>query len=150
MNKLLIVLLLASSNSFAATKWVDENGRTHYTDQLPPSHARAKEIKATKDIVPPVVAISGVTESTNKPVPLDAKEQAKAKQEAADKLALAATQKKEKAANCSASQQNLANLKDGMRVATIDPKTGERAYMEDDERAKKTTQYQQDVNKYCN
>ncbi|MDH2917893.1 MAG: DUF4124 domain-containing protein [Sideroxydans sp.] len=146
MNKLLIVLLLVSSNSFAATKWVDEKGQTHYTDQLPPTHARAKDLKEVKEITPPVAA-SGVSDS--KPSE-DKKELAKSKKEAADKLAIEAKQKEVKASNCTASQQNLANLKDGMRVATVDPKTGERAYMEDDERAKKVTQYQQDVNKYCN
>jgi Domain of unknown function (DUF4124) len=149
MNKLLMVLLLISTSSFAATKWVDDKGQTHYTDQLPPTSVRVKALKEIKDIAP-VVAASGVTESTPKPAPIDAKEQAKAKQEAADKLALEAKQKEVKASNCKASQQNLANLKDGMRIATIDPKTGERSYMEDDERATKTAQYQQDIKKYCN
>lgn len=149
MNKFLMVLLLISTTSFAATKWVDDKGQTHYTDQLPPTSVRVKALKEIKEIVP-VVAASGVTESTPKPAPIDAKEQAKAKQETADKLALEAKQKEVKVSNCKASQQNLANLKDGMRVATIDPKTGERAYMEDDERATKTAQYQQDIKKYCN
>jgi len=149
MNKLLIVLLLVTSNSFAATKWVDDKGQTHYTDQLPPTSVRAKVSKETTETAP-VVAPSGVTESAPKPLPLDKKEQAQAKQEAADKLALEAKQKEVKIANCAASQQNLANLKDGMRVATVDPKTGEHAYMEDEERAVKTTQYQNDVKKYCN
>lgn len=149
MNKLLIVLLLISTSSVAATKWVDDKGQTHYTDQLPPTSVRAKILKETKEISP-VVAASGVTESAPKPLPIDKKEQAKIKQEAADKLALEAKQKEVKVANCAASQQNLSNLKDGMRVATIDPKTGERAYMEDDERAAKISQYQQDIKKYCN
>ena len=146
MNKLLIVLLLVTGNSFAATKWVDEQGRTHYTDQLPPTHARAKELKETKEITTPVAtsAVPANNGGADKP------DAAKVKKEAAEKSALEAKQKQEKAANCTASQQNLSNLKDGMRIATIDPKTGERAYMEDDERAAKMSQYQQDIKKYCN
>ncbi len=146
MNKLLIVLLLVTSNSFAATKWIDDKGQTHYTDQLPPTHARAKELKESKEITAPVATSDAPAnkDNTNK------KDSATVKKEAAEKSALEAKQNQEKAANCTASQQNLANLKDGMRVATIDPKTGERAYMEDDERAVKTTQYQNDVKKYCN
>ncbi|MGB7650738.1 MAG: DUF4124 domain-containing protein [Gallionella sp.] len=146
MNKLLIVLLLVTSNSFAATKWIDDKGQTHYTDQLPPSHARAKELKEPKEITTPVAASEVPANKANE----DKKDPAKIKKETAEKSALEAKQKQEKAANCTASQQNLANLKDGMRVATIDPKTGERAYMEDEERAVKTTQYQNDVKKYCN
>ncbi|MGZ8256756.1 MAG: DUF4124 domain-containing protein [Gallionella sp.] len=146
MNKLLVMLLLVSNCSFAATKWIDEKGQTHYTDQLPPTSVRAQSVKGSKDMAP--VAASSAVEET-KTVPLAPQEQARIKQEAADKLALEASQKKVKTANCTSSQQNLANLKDGMRVATIDPKTGERSYMEDDERAAKVSQYQQDIKKYC-
>ncbi|MFM2408345.1 MAG: hypothetical protein RL358_1087 [Pseudomonadota bacterium] len=150
MNKFLIAFLLISSSSFAASKWVDEQGRTHYTDQPAPSHARtSSEFKEVKESIVSV-ATPSVPASNAAKGAIDSKELAKNKQQAADKLALEATQKREKTANCAASQQNLANLKDGIRIATIDPKTGERAYMEDDERAAKTTQYQNDVKKYCN
>jgi Domain of unknown function (DUF4124) len=147
MNKLLIALLLVSSNCFALTKWVDAQGHTHYADHPPTSKVKAEVIKSPRSIVPEIAAASEVPAS---PAKADPKDIAKAKKEADDKLALEAEQKKIKAANCTASQQNLSNLKDGMRVATVDPKTGERSYLGEVERQQKVTQYQNDVSKYCN
>ena len=145
MNKLLIMLLLISGNSFAVNKWVDEHGQTHYTDQAPPPHTRI----STELTEHAPIATSAVPASNAK-ANIDPKERAKNKQLADDKLGLEETRKKEKAANCVTSQQNLSNLKEGVRITTIDPKTGERSYMEDQERATKISQYQEDVKKYCN
>jgi hypothetical protein len=49
MNKyLLMLLILSSGNVFAFTsKWIDEEGKVHYSDQLPPFHAKSKLILNT-------------------------------------------------------------------------------------------------------
>jgi glutaredoxin len=48
---LLLGLTLAASASVAGKlyKWVDQDGRVHYTDQLPPPEAKAAERKSFKD-----------------------------------------------------------------------------------------------------
>ena len=40
---LLILLMLASANSFAeVNKWIDDQGRVHYSDQPPPLMCRPR------------------------------------------------------------------------------------------------------------
>jgi hypothetical protein len=148
MNKyLLMLLILSSGNVFAFTsKWIDEEGKVHYSDQLPPFHAKSKLILNTDmpEAPPTISGVSGVP-ATNKPTAdIDA-----AKKAAADKAAQDAANKALKQANCIAAKQNLANLKDGMRIAVIDPNTGERSYLDDTQRAKNLDESQQQVGKFC-
>ena len=47
---LLILLMLASTNTFAAiSKWVDAQGQVHYSDQPPPPDAKAKTLRSTSE-----------------------------------------------------------------------------------------------------
>lgn len=152
MNKYLLILLtLLTAQAHAASKWIDEQGKVHYSDQLPPVHAKSKATLNIADTplttAPAASAVSGVS-ATNKPA-TDAKKPALDKKAAAEKAALDASNKEIKQSNCTAAKQNLANLKDGMRIATIDPTTGERSYLDDAQRAKSIDEAQQQISKNC-
>jgi hypothetical protein len=149
MNKYLIVaLMILSGSSFAVTnKWIDDQGMVHYSDQMPPAHAKDPSTIYTS---PPVAAVSGVPTSGKPAADKDAaKNDAAAKKAAADKAAQEAAVKAQNQANCLAAKQNLANLKDGMRIATIDLNTGERSYMDDAQRQKSIDEAQQQIGKFC-
>lgn len=154
MHKYLIVLLvIASSTSYAAAnKWIDAQGKVHYSDQSPPAHAKSQ---STLNINTPEVpvATSGVSgvPATSNPAPNNDAVQnaAAAKKAAADKAAFDAAMKEAKQANCAAAKQNLANLKDGIRIVVADPTTGERSYLDDAQRQKSMDESQQQVDKSC-
>ena len=47
---LLILLMLASTNTFAAiSKWVDDQGQVHYSDQPPPPGKQPKTLREDAD-----------------------------------------------------------------------------------------------------
>ena len=111
MNKYLIVaLMILSGSSFAVTnKWIDDQGMVHYSDQIPPAHAKDPSTIYTS---PPSAPVSGVPTS-GKPAagPSATKNDAAAKKAAADKAAQEAAIKEQNKANCLAATQNMANLK---------------------------------------
>lgn len=155
MRKYLLILLvtIASPVLAAANKWIDASGQVHYSDKMPPPQAVAvKRIGPNTPDTPIEVAASGVAPSSGVPA---VNTKANAEKEAADKKATAAKAEQEAAikaqnqANCAGAKQNLANLKDGMRIATVDPTTGERAYMDDAQRAKSMADAQQQISKFC-
>lgn len=151
---LALFLLMFSSSSFAsANKWVDANGQIHYSDKLPPPQAVAvKRVGPNTPDMPGESAASSVAAASAVPA---ANGKASAEKEAAAKKAAAAKAEQEAAikaqneANCSGAKQNLANLKDGMRIATIDPATGERSYIDDTQRAKSIAEAQDQISKFC-
>ena len=47
---LLILLMLASTNTFAAvSKWVDAQGRVHYSDQPPPPATTSETLRSSSN-----------------------------------------------------------------------------------------------------
>lgn len=151
MNKYLLLLLtLCASNSFAANKWIDDQGIVHYSDQPPPAHAKGKATLATSELEIPAAAssVSGVAAAKTKGE-TDPAKIAAAKKAAADKAAQDAATKAQNQTNCTNAKQNLANLKDGMRIAIIDPVTGERSYMDDTQRQQGVDTAQQQIGQYC-
>lgn len=152
MNKYLLLLLtLCASNVFAANKWIDDQGRVHYSDQPAPARAHALSTLATSTPEVPAAAASGVSgvPATQKTDANDPAKLAAAKKAAADKAAQDAATKAQNQANCLNARQNLANLKDGMRIAVIDPNTGERSYMDDTQRQQGVNSAQQQISQYC-
>lgn len=146
-SSLLFLLLLSAANAFPASyKWVDENNRTHYSEQ-PPPNIKAKVLTS---------ASSGSSAAASSPAA------AKTIAERAAELDKAKLVKKvnaEKAAqkqayddalkaNCDGAQRNLATLKDGIRLVEVDA-NGERSYMTDDQRQQKMAKAQQDIQENC-
>lgn len=151
---LLILLMLASTNTFAElSKWVDADGKVHYSDQPPPANVKAKTLRVTSDAAP--MSASGVAAASAPAAPktiaereAELKKAQQAKKDAADKAAKEQEKIEADKAHCDAAQQYLRTLQDGMRIAEIDAK-GERSYLGDEQRRQRIEKAQQDVKAYC-
>ena len=144
---LLILLILASTNTFAAiNKWVDDQGRVHYSDQAPPP---GKKPTTLHEDTAGDAASSGA--SATKTL---AEQDAELRKENAEKQAAAvkAAQKQEAdaalRANCATSQDNLRSLQSGLRIMEVNA-NGERSFISDAERQKRIAKAQQNIRNYC-
>ena len=152
---LLILLMLASTTAFAGlSKWVDADGKVHYSDQPPPANVKAKILRVTSEVAAPVSA-SGVAAASapaaSKTIAereAELKKAQQAKKEAADKAAQEQARIDAEKANCAAVQQNLRALQEGVRMVEIDAK-GERSYLDDEQRRQRIEKAQQDIKTYC-
>lgn len=157
MKKHLFILLMLSSAHAVAdlSKWVDENGKVHYSDQPPPANVKAKTLRSTPDTPPFLTSASGGAASSAPPAvktiaerEAELKKEQKAKKDAADMAAQEQALKEEKKANCKASRQNLRTLQEGMRIVEINA-NGERSYISDEQRQQRIATAQQDISSYC-
>jgi len=97
-----------------------------------------------------IPASSGVSATTaNNSASKDPAKEAAAKKAAAAQAEQEAALKAQNQTNCLAARQNLANLKDGMRISAVDPSTGEHSFLDDAQRAKSTEEAQQQISKFC-
>lgn len=150
MNKcLLFFLMLTCTNSFAAiSKWVDSDGRVHYSDQAPPSGVQQKTLRSADDTQASRDASGVAAPKTMAEREAELKKNEIAKKAAADKdaqnQAAAAAQK----ANCANAQQNLSTLQSGIRIMEADT-NGQPGYMDDNQRAQRVAKAQNDISTYC-
>ncbi|WP_435627016.1 DUF4124 domain-containing protein [Candidatus Ferrigenium straubiae] len=156
MKKILLTLLvLASANAFAGlSKWVDANGKVHYSDEPPPPNVKVEKLRLPSAAEAPV-STSGVAATSAPAGPktiaereAEMKKAQQAKKEAADKAAKEQARVDAEKVNCAAAQQNLRVLQEGMRLVEIDAK-GERSYLDDNQRRQRIEKAQQDINTYC-
>ena len=150
MNKylLLISLMLASTNALAAiSKWVDSNGQMHYSDTPPPPNVKKKSLRSSSEAEDS--AASGVAApKTLAEREAELKKNQKEKKEATDKAAKERANQETTKEACSTAKQNLMALQQGMRIVEIDEK-GERSFIDDNQRAKRTEKAQKDISNYC-
>jgi hypothetical protein len=139
---LLIFLMMAGANAFAeVNKWVDGQGRVHYSDQAPPPEVQAEALRSASEgagsasgVAPTYVQQEA---SLKRAQQMDAA-QAAAKQAAADAMK----------ANCEAAQKNLLSLQSGVRMMDINA-SGERYFIDDAERQQRIEKVRQDISNYC-
>lgn len=143
---LLLLSFISPPAQAGLNKWVDEQGKVHYTDSPPPD---AK-----------VESVRNVTGKGQEAAPVDyssksysqrAAEMKKARQEkneASEKSAREAAQKQERKRNCAAARENLRSLESGTRLVTYDEK-GERRFMDDAERAQRLNSAREAVKGNC-
>ena len=144
---LLILLMLASANAFAGlNKWVDADGKVHYSDQPPPANVKAQMLRVTSDAA--ASASAPAVPKTIAEREAELKKAQQAKKEAADKAAQEQVKKEAEQANCAAAQQDLRALQEGLRMMGIDAK-GERSYLDDEQRKQRIEKAQQDIVTYC-
>jgi hypothetical protein len=142
---LLILLMMAGTNAFAeVNKWVDGQGRVHYSDQAPPPEVQAEALRLASEgarsasgVAPTYVQQEAALKRAEQAQQADAA-QAAAKQATADTMK----------ANCEAAQHNLRSLQSGVRMMDIKP-DGERYFIDDSERQKRIDKAQQDIGNLC-
>ncbi len=160
---LLVAGLLMSSAVLAQAKyvWIDEKGVKQFADTPPPGNIPEKNIIKQPRRVSPAAAPPGDTSpasdsasSDAKPAPTTSDREADYKKRKADqaekdkKAADDARNQEVKAQNCAHAKEYLDSLNGGLRMQVTD-KDGQRAFMDDDQRAKETQRAQQALND-CN
>lgn len=146
---LLILLILASTNVLAAiNKWVDSDGKVHYSDQPPPPNVRPKTLRSDVDTQGSASASSVAAPKTIAEREAELKKAQKEKKEAADKAAQKQSAAEAQQASCNIAQQNLRALQEGIRMVEIDAK-GERSFLDDKQREQGIAKAQKDISTYC-
>jgi hypothetical protein len=147
---LLILLMLAGANAYAGiNKWVDADGKVHYSDQPPPVNVKSQQtLRATSDAVAAAPASAPAAPKTIAEREAELKKAQQAKKEAADKAAQEQARIDAEKANCAAAQQHLRILQEGMRMMDVDA-NGERYYLNDEQRQQRIEKAQQDIKAFC-
>lgn len=156
MNKyLLIFLMLVSANAFSElNKWVDANGRVHYSDLPPPPDANTKTLRATPAIKGSKTGETSTASSapaapkTTAEREVELKKAQQTKKEAADKAAKKQADAEATKAYCATLQKNLRALQDGIRMVELDA-NGNQFFIDDEERHQRIARTQQDIGANC-
>lgn len=151
MRKFLTLLLLLTSTaaSAALNKWVDSEGKVHYSDQPPPPNVKSETLRvgpAPAVAAPPAAAPSAAPDSAEREAELKRKQQAE--KEAADRAALEQANREIERTNCENARQSLRTLEAGGRLAEYDA-SGEMRYVEDDEREQRIAGEQAAIGRWC-
>ena len=158
------ILILAVMLAFAATasaqmyRWVDKDGRVHYTSTPPPPgvHSRTLQAPAASPAAPASDdAAKDAGEKNARKGPLTPAEQEQEfrkrqleAQKASEKQAQAAKDAQAKQENCARAREALATLESGQRVSRANAQ-GERYFLDDDARARETEAARQGVRDWC-
>jgi hypothetical protein len=128
-------------------KWVDKDGKVRYGDTPPPG-VKATPLKPPPGPSgPPPAAAKKDGEKPLSPEAAFRKRQQEAK-EKEDKAAQERANAEAKRANCNSAQATLKQLQSGQRISTMNA-AGERAFMEEDQRAKEMERAQRAVSESC-
>lgn len=159
------VALWPLSGAWAQWQWVDEGGRTVYSDRPPPISVPERNILRQPRGAAPTVPVSpatapDATEATT-PAPPNAnapelaidpefqkKMEAEDKAHQEEEAAVQARNQQIKALNCANARRALAQLEPGRRVSTINEK-GETGFMDDATRARERESAQAVVRENC-
>lgn len=146
---LFLPLALVSLSAHAAlNKWVDAEGKVHYSDTVPPEATATQSVRN--------ISGKGQSEASASYSPKSVAEREaelrkakQAKEIASEKKAEDNSRAEAKNQACEAARHNVRIIEEGVRVITFDEK-GERSFMDDKTRAKKLEEARESVNRYCN
>lgn len=151
MIRLLVFLaaaLLAASGSAQQYKWVDKDGKVRYGD-IPPPGVRATPLKPPPGVPAAPTPAAGAKKGEKALTPEQAfQKRQKDQQEAAQKAEKERADAELNRVNCESARANLRQLQSGERVSTTNA-AGERAYLDDAQRAKDTERVQKAVSDWC-
>ncbi len=145
---ILLLLCVFSVTAVAATKvykWVDKDGNIHYSEQKPPNQqADTLQIKENKPTPAPERAQEKPEEGSD-----ESSDDAQAQQRAEAEKTLAEADKVNRQKLCQQAKANRDALNASVRVARIDPETGEQVRMNDEERVSALQKAEQAIKDYC-
>ncbi|CAG0970374.1 hypothetical protein GEOBC_01238 [Geobacteraceae bacterium] len=143
------ILLLSFSAHGALHKWVDADGKVHYSDEAPPANIKAQRLK-TQSAPAAATSASGVPATkTVAEREAEYRKAQKAKQEAEQKSAKQQEETLARRKNCEAAQQNLKALEAGAPMVTYDAK-GERSFLDDTTRQQRIDEARKIISTDCN
>lgn len=136
--------------------WTDDQGRRQVSDRPPEGAVKDLKVKGARSAGPAAPATSAPAakgEERKAPTLNDKaldfnkrqleREEARVKQEKADAEA------RERAQRCDQAQGYLRNLQSGGRATRLDPKTGERLFLDDKERERELLEASRAVDSWC-
>lgn len=132
-------------------KWIDTNGKVHYSDQAPPGKTAAHKLRMGINNTPTATAGTPADKPAAKSLAdreLEYRQRQVAAEEAQKKQAQADADSKLKQQNCTGARGNLKTLEEGRRVYNYDAK-GERNYLDDAARTKSLDEAKKRVSEWC-
>lgn len=140
-----VCLLLLSFSAYGAlTKWVDADGKVHYSDGPPPDNVKAKIITTPHNPVSGVPAPKTYVERE-----AEMKKAKKAKEEATQKAAQEQENTLAKQKNCEGAKANLRTFESNSPIATYNDK-GESVNMDDPTRRQNIEEARKQISAFCN
>lgn len=142
-------LLLVGNSSFAAlNKWIDAEGKVHYSDTAP-SDVKVKTLRSSK--------VTEANPAPNDVAPQKTMAEKDAEWQKSQKAKVAANQKaaqeqeaaSAKQKNCDSSRGYLTNLENSPAIANYNSK-GERTILDDQARSQQIEEARKAVSTYCN
>lgn len=145
------VLALAASAHAGITKWVDAEGKVHYSDGPPPASAKSQKslnIKASPAPSQPAAEGKSGEGKSLAERDLESRKRRAEAEEAAAKEARDREDAQRKQANCAQARSHLQALQEGQRIASYNEK-GERVFMEDSARPAAIEEAKRSVDSWC-
>ena len=143
----LIVLTLWTASAHAGLyKWVDAQGKVHYSDQPASGNVKSETKLDIQNHTAPAPAASANKSWQEKN--LEYKKRQTSAADADAKKQQEAQDAKAKVENCDNAKKNLQTLEDGVRVFSYDDK-GERTAMDDTQRSKAMNDARKKVTEWC-
>jgi hypothetical protein len=145
---LTICLLFTSLNASAAlNKWIDADGKVHYSD-IVPADVTAQKIRNSSAPTPNTSASGVPAQKTIAEQDADWKKAKKAKEETAQKADLEKEAVAIKQKNCENARRNQASYENSPLIVSYDSK-GERSFLDDAGRKQQIDEAKKAVEKYC-
>jgi hypothetical protein len=152
LGSMLVFTALASAQMY---RWVDKDGRVHYTNTPPPPGVKSRALSAP--VAPSAAETPADPAAKDAPKgPLTPAEQEQAfrkrqleAQKAAEKAEAEVKDNAAKAQNCERAREYLRTLESGQRVSRTNTQ-GEREYLDDAVREREAQSARQAVSDWCN
>jgi len=142
------MLALATAAQAGVTRWVDAEGKVHYSDKTPPPTAMSQKTLDLKDSPAQPKADSKGVEKSLAEKGLESRKRRVQAEETAAKQARDQEEAKSRKANCEQARNQLQALQEGQRVSKFDEK-GERVFLEDNDRPKAIEEAKKSADSWC-
>lgn len=144
----LLVMVLSAAAHGQLVKCVSKDGKVVYTNSCPPDTTEHK-MGVKSSTAGPGASASAPTQKSLAERDADFKKRMIEKQEMEQKDAKKLAEAQQKRDACETAQAYLKHLDSGIRVARTDPKTGERIFLDDAERAAEATRARARIEQSC-
>ena len=146
----MIMMALSATAYGQLVKCVGKDGRVEYARDCPAGSTETVIRGSTGGSTGGAAAPSAPpAQKTLSERDAEFKKRAIEQQEAQQKEAKKAAEAEQRKEACTSAQTYMKSLESGIRISRTDPKTGERVYLEDAERATEMTRARERVAQYC-
>lgn len=144
-----VALFIFTLNAQAAAhKWVDADGKVHYSDSIPPEVTTVETVRNISSKVQTETPAAAPQKSIAERE-AELKKSKQEKEESSQRRTQEEAQADEKKRSCEAARQNVRTLEEGGRIVTHDA-AGERTYLDDSEREQRLAEARKSVSENCN